>query len=261
MTKTVLIGIDGATLDLVLPWIEKGELPSFAKIKNGGVHGKLRSTTPYYSAPAWVSMVTGVQPGKHGIYDFFRTDTCTKNIVNSRYRKAPAIWKMLTDEGKRSIVVNVPGSFPPEKINGAMITGLLTPSPDSDYTYPKELKKALVPGKIGSYVLEQVAVDDIPKNLTARYAPEKLAAQINDMTISHGEVTMNLMKMDDWDFTMVVFRGTDDAQHLLWNKKDLILSCYQQADEYIGKMMAEYPEANFILVSDHGFGKPKNISM
>jgi len=257
MTKTVLIGIDGATLDLVIPWIKKGKLPSFAKIKNEGLHGKLRSTTPYYSAPAWVSMVTGVQPGKHGIYDFFRTDTCTKNIVNSRYRKVPAIWKMLTDEGKRSIVVNVPGSFPPEKINGVMITGLLTPSPNSNYTYPKELKKALVPKKIGSYVLEQVAVDDIPKNLTAKYAPEKLAAQINNMTISHGEVTMNLMKMDDWDFTMVVFRGTDDAQHLLWNKKELILSCYQQADEYIGKMMRAYPEANFILVSDHGFGKPK----
>jgi len=104
MTKTVLIGIDGATLDLVIPWIKKGKLPSFAKIKNEGVHGKLRSTTPYYSAPAWVSMVTGVQPGKHGIYDFFRTDTCTKNIVNSRYRKVPAIWKMLTDEGKRALL-------------------------------------------------------------------------------------------------------------------------------------------------------------
>jgi predicted AlkP superfamily phosphohydrolase/phosphomutase len=150
MTKTVLIGIDGATLDLALPWIKEGKLPAFAKIKNKGVHGKLRSTTPYYSAPAWVSMVTGVQPGKHGIYDFFRTDTPNKNIVNSRYRKAPAIWKMLSNKGKRSIIVNVPGSYPPEKINGVMITGLLTPSPDSNYTYPKELKKALVPGKIGS---------------------------------------------------------------------------------------------------------------
>jgi len=231
--KIILIGIDGATLDLILPWIEQDELPTFSKIKNEGVYGNLRSTTPYYSAPAWVSMVTGVQPGKHGIYDFFRTDTCEKNIVNSRYRKAPAIWKMLTEEDKRSIVVNVPRSYPPEKINGVMITGLLTPSPQSQFTYPKELKKALVPGKIGSYILEQVAVDDIPKNLTAKYAPEKLANQINEMTISHGEVTLNLMKLDDWDFSMVVFRGTDDAQHLLWNRKDLILSCYKKADEYI----------------------------
>lgn len=256
-TKVILIGLDGATLDLLTPWIEKGLLPAFKKMMECGVYGKLRSTIPYYSAPAWVSMVTGVQPGKHGIYDFFKTDTYGKNIVNSRDRKVPAIWKMLTDEGKRSIIVNVPGSFPPEKINGVMITGLLTPSPTSDYTYPKELKNALVTDKLGSYLLEQVAVDDIPKNLTARYAPEKLAAQINDMTRSHAKVTMNLMKMDDWDFTMLVFRGTDDAQHLLWNQKELILSCYQQADVYIGQMIEDYPDATFILVSDHGFGKPK----
>ncbi len=255
--KVVLIGLDGGTLDLIIPWVKQGALPSLEKMMKEGVYGKLRSTTPYYSAPAWVSMVTGVQPGKHGIYDFFRTDTCTKNIVNSRDRKAPAIWKMLTDEAKKSIIVNVPGTFPPEKINGVMITGLLTPSPNSNYTYPKELKKALVPDKIGYYALEQVAVDDIPKNLTAKYAPEKLADQINKITSSHAQVTMNLMKMDDWDFTMLVFRGTDDAQHLLWNKKELILSCFQKADRYIGEMMEQFPDATFIIVSDHGFGKPK----
>ena len=70
-TKVVLIGVDGGTLDLIDPWVQKGHLPTFEKIMNKGVHGNLWSTTPYYSAPAWVSMVTGVNPGKHGFYDFF----------------------------------------------------------------------------------------------------------------------------------------------------------------------------------------------
>jgi predicted AlkP superfamily phosphohydrolase/phosphomutase len=256
-TKVVLIGVDGGTLDLIEPWVQQGKLPTFEQIIKKGVYGNLRSTTPYYSAPAWVSMVTGCQPGKHGIYDFFRTDTCVKNIVNSRMRKVPAIWNMLTGADKESIVVNVPGTYPPEKIKGIMITGLLTPSLDSEYTYPKEIKNQLRDDRIGSYLLEQVAVDDIPKNLTARYAPEKFANQVNELTTSHGIVTMNLMKDFSWDFTMVVFRGTDDIQHLLWNRKDLILSCYQKADEYIGKMIKTYPEAIFIIVSDHGFGTPK----
>lgn len=256
-TKVVVIGLDGGTLDLVEPWVKQGKLPTFKKIMENGTYGNLRSTTPYYSAPAWVSMVTGVHPGKHGIYDFFRTDTCIKNIVNSRLRKVPAIWNILTGAKKSSIVVNVPGSYPPEKINGIMITGLLTPSLDSEYTYPKELKKELNKDAIGEYKLEQVAVDDVPKNLTARYAPDKFAQEVNDLTTSHGIVTMNLMRKYPWDFTMVVFRGTDDVQHLLWNRKDLILSCYQKADEYIGKMMDAYPEAIFVIVSDHGFGTPK----
>lgn len=256
MTKIVIIGVDGGTLNLIISWVKQGKLPSFAKIIKEGVNGKLRSTTPYYSAPAWVSIVTGVLPGKHGIYDFFHTDCFTKKLVNSSYRKVPAIWNYLTEKNLSSIIVNVPGTYPPEKIKGAMITGLLTPSLESDYTYPKELKKELVDGKIGSYELEQVAVDDIPKNLTARYSPEKLAEQVNMITKSHGTVTLNLMKKIDWNFTMVVFRGTDDVQHLLWNRPDLILTCYQKVDEYIGKMMEISPDANFIIISDHGFGKP-----
>jgi len=257
MTRVIIIGLDGGTLDLMEPWMEQGKLPSFSRIKEQGIYGRLRSTTPYYSAPAWVSITTGCQPGKHGIYDFFRTDTYKKNLVSSKHRKVPALWNMLTWNNKKSIIVNVPGTFPPEKIDGIMITGLLTPSPESNYTYPPELKKDLSSDRLGTYLLEQVAVDDIPKGLTARYAPQKLADQINELTSSHARVTMNLMREYDWDLTMVVFRGTDDVQHLLWNRKDLILSCYQKADEYVGKMIDEYPDALFIIVSDHGFGKPK----
>jgi predicted AlkP superfamily phosphohydrolase/phosphomutase len=257
MTRVVIVGLDGATLDLMDPWMNEGKLPTFQKIRDQGVYGRLRSTTPYYSAPAWVSIVTGCQPGKHGIYDFFRTDTYKKSIVSSRHRKVPAIWNILTQDDKKSLVVNVPGTYPPERIDGVMITGLLTPSPESHFTYPDEIKKDLVPEKLGTYLLEQVAVDDIPKNLTARYAPEKLALQINEMTLSHATVTMNLMRMNNWDFSMVVFRGTDDVQHLLWDRKDLILSCYQKADECLGHMMQQYPDALFVVVSDHGFGKPK----
>jgi predicted AlkP superfamily phosphohydrolase/phosphomutase len=255
--KVIVIGIDGATLDLMEPWMRQGKLPTFARMAHDGSYGRLKSTIPCYSAPAWVSIVTGCQPGKHGIYDFFQTDVFEKKLVNSRYRKTPALWRYLSDIGKKSIVVNVPGSYPPEPIQGVMITGLLTPSVDSQFTYPPELKADLVKDKLGEYELEQVSVDDAPKNLTARYAPEKLAQQVNHIIGSHATVTMNLMKQYPWDFTMVVFRGTDDAMHLLWDHQDLILSCYQTADRYVAEMMARYPEAVFIIVSDHGFQKPQ----
>ena len=257
MQKVIIIGVDGATLDLLEPWMDAGKLPTFDKIRKKGTYGTLYSTTPCYSAPAWVSIVTGCNPGKHGIYDFFRTDSFSKRLVSSRYRKAPAIWNYLTDIGKKSIIVNVPGTYPPEKIDGVMITGLLTPSPESEFTHPKKIKDDLVDGKLGNYELEQVAVDDLPKNLYAQYAPEKLVEKVNTLTISHTTVALNLMKTHDWDLSMVVIRGTDDAQHLLWDKKDLILSCYQKADEYIGKIMKEFPDAFVIIVSDHGFDKPQ----
>ncbi|MCX6665341.1 MAG: alkaline phosphatase family protein [Euryarchaeota archaeon] len=257
MKKVVVIGLDGATLDLLEPWMDAGSLPNLDALRKKGAYGRLRSTIPYYSAPAWVSIVTGCGPGKHGIYDFFRTDTCSKKLISGLDRKVPAIWNLLTDDAKKSIVVNVPGTYPPEEINGVMVTGLLTPSLESEYTYPNDLKKDLVEGKLGRYEIEQVAVDDIPKHLAARYAPEKLVQMINNVTTSHAVVTMNLMKTREWDFTMVVFRGTDDAQHLLWTQKELLLSCYKTADRYIGEIMMMYPDASIVVVSDHGFYQPK----
>jgi predicted AlkP superfamily phosphohydrolase/phosphomutase len=257
MKKVIVVGLDGATLDLMEPWMDAGKLPHFDHLRKHGASGKLRSTIPPYSAPAWVSIITGVNPGKHGIYDFFRTDTFSKKLVSSRYRKAPAIWNYLTDYGKKSVVVNVPGSYPPENIAGIMISGLLTPSEESENTYPPSLKQELVDGKVGVFVFEQIGADEMPKSLIARHAPKKLVEITNVATESHGTVTLNLLKQNKWDFAMVVFRGTDDVQHLLWGHKDLIFSCYQKADENLGKLQEEFPDAVFFLVSDHGFGQPK----
>ena len=257
MKKVIVVGLDGATLDLMEPWMDVGKLPHFDHLRKQGASGILKSTIPPYSAPAWVSIITGVNPGKHGIYDFFRTDTFSKKLVSSRYRKAPAIWNYLTEHGKKSIVVNVPGSYPPEKISGIMISGLLTPSEESENTYPPALKQDLVEGKLGIFVFEQIGADDLPKSLVARYAPQKLVDMTNAATESHAAVTLNLLKQHEWDFAMVVFRGTDDVQHLLWGHEDLIFSCYQKADESLGKLQEAFPNAVFILVSDHGFGKPK----
>ena len=181
--RVIIIGLDGGTLNLMKPWMNEGKLPNFAKIKKKGICGKLRSTTPCYSAPAWVSISTGVQPGKHGIYDFFPTDSLKKKIINSRYRKTPAIWNVLTEEGKKAIIVNVPGTYPPEKINGVMITGLLTPSEESEYTYPKEIKKDLGKAKIAidsiSFLYNQIKnellkedikrIEDLMANLRLNY--------------------------------------------------------------------------------------------
>jgi len=257
MQKVIVVGLDGATLELIEPWMDAGKLPHFDRLRKQGVCGKLRSTIPPYSAPAWVSITTGVHPGKHGIYDFFRTDTFSKKLVSSRYRKAPAIWNYLTEMGRKSIVVNVPGSYPPEKITGVMISGLLTPSEESEYTYPPSIKQDLVKEKLGVFEFEQIAADDLPKTLVGRYAPEKLVEMANASTVSHTTVTLNLMKQTEWDFAMVVFRGTDDVQHLLWGNKELILSCYQKADECLGKIQEAFPDAVVALVSDHGFGTPK----
>ncbi len=259
MQKVVLIGVDGATPDLIDKWVNEGKLPNFQKLRENGTWGKLKSTTPPFSAPAWTSIVTGCNPGKHGIYGFESTGTLEPHLINSRHRKVPAIWSFLTSIGMKSIVVNVPGTYPPEKINGAMITGLLTPSRDSNFTYPKDIKERLTKGDLGEYELEQFWLEDFSRSRMKKRAPEKLLNHINRQMTSRSQVGLNLMNESDWDFTMIVFRGTDTAQHFLFDKKDLLLSCYQKVDEFIGKIMNRTPDALFFVVSDHGFEEIKKI--
>lgn len=259
MQKVVVIGIDGATPDLMEPWMNEGKLPNFDKIRKNGTWGKLASTIPPFSAPAWASVVTGCNPGKHGIYGFETTDVVETHLITSSYRKVPAFWNFLTDMGLRSIIVNVPGTYPPEKINGIMITGLLTPSRESNFTYPRGIKEKLTKDELGDYELEQMWIEDYPRSYMAEHAPDKLLKQILKQLESRAIVATNLMKKIDWDFTMVVFRGTDTAQHFLFDKKDLLLSCYQKADELVGEMLKMFPEAVFFIVSDHGFEAIKKI--
>lgn len=253
MNKVVLIGVDGLTPDLLELWMNQGKLPYFQKIREKGASGKLESTKPPFSPPAWTSIITGCNPGKHGIYGFESTGTLDPHIINSRYRKAPAVWNYLSDVGMRSIVVNVPCTYPPEKINGIMITGLLTPSKESAFTYPITIKEKLNIYDLGEYPLEKYLLDDFTRSRMKKKYPQKLADIIIKQMETRSQVILNLMKEYDWDFTMIVFRGTDTAHHFFYDKKDLLLSCYQKVDELIGEIINKHPEATFFIVSDHGF--------
>ena len=259
MNKIIVIGIDGATPHLLQHWIDLEDLPTFRKIRDAGCWGKLASTIPPFSAPAWTSIITGCNPGKHGIYGFESTGTLTPHLINSRYRKTPALWNYFSQIGLQNIIVNVPGTYPPDKINGVMITGLLTPSFDSPFTYPTSLKKRLHDKDLGQYTLEHFWLEDFSRARMKKHAPEKLLELINQQMQTRATVGLNLMKTMSWDFTMIVFRGTDTAQHFLFDRKDLLLQCYQKVDELIDSIMGSYPEATYVIVSDHGFEPIKRV--
>ena len=143
-TRVFVIGIDGATFDLLGPWIEEGKLPNFRKVMEEGSYGRIESTIPPISPPAWASFMTGVNPGKHGIYDFvtFRPNSFEKVLVNSSFVHSKSFWNLAGDRGKRSIILYVPLTYPIQEINGVMISGIPVP-PKGEFIYPKEMEREL----------------------------------------------------------------------------------------------------------------------
>ncbi|HHF55338.1 MAG TPA: hypothetical protein ENL42_00280 [Thermoplasmatales archaeon] len=245
--RSIIIGIDGAEPTLIQKWID--ELPNLQKFQ---CFGKLESTLPPSSAPAWTSIVTGVKPSKHGIFDFFYFDGKSIKVISRHSRRMPAIWNLLSDIGKRSIVINVPVTYPPERINGVIVSGLLTP-PGEKFFYPPDAAPFL-----NDYKLEHLVIDDVPIRLAAYYEAEKVKKILHEWTESRAKAAIRLMKNFPWDFAMVVFRATDLAQHFLWGDEG-VFDIYRKVDEMIGKIMERF-RANYFIVSDHGFYKiEKNV--
>src|ERR1051325_7593885 len=144
--KVVVIGLDAATWTLIRPWMAEGSMPNLARLMKGGVSGTLESILPPITPPAWTSFMTGKNPGKHGIFHFVETEHggYAMNYANATSRRSPTVWKLLNDAGYSVGTMNIPFTYPPEPLDGFQISGLDTPSANSEFVYPASLKRELI---------------------------------------------------------------------------------------------------------------------
>lgn len=268
--KTVLLGLDGATWDILGPWIERGHLPHLQRLTQEGAWGELASTVPPTTAPAWTACFTGVNPGKHGIFDFRESPFLDprRPLISIRSVRAPKLWHILNRHGRRSGVLNVPITYPPEPLDGFLVSGMMTPGPEVDFTYPAELK-----GELLEAVPDYVINVDIP-----RYDVEDEGdayAFLDDIAHAferRAAAMRYLMERREWHFFMAVFIVMDRIQHLLWKYfqdpdnpfykleraprlRERVLQVYQQVDAFLGQLTGRLgDDTDLIIVSDHGFG-------
>ncbi|HSM57117.1 MAG TPA: alkaline phosphatase family protein [Candidatus Sulfomarinibacteraceae bacterium] len=260
--KLVVIGLDGAPFPLIQQWCREGRLPNLAALAGRGSQGILRSTMPVHSPTAWASFITGLNPGKHGVFDFVQRepDSYQLRVVRSDHISGASLWRLLNEAGHRVGVMNVPMTYPPEEVNGFLLSGLGTPD-YVNYSYPPELS-------------EQLTEAGYRVNNKFFFAPDRQDEWLDDifaMTKQRGETAVRLMEEKAWDFFMVVFRNTDEICHFYWHHMDeehpqhdpdaprryrrAILDLYQLADRWVGRIVeAAGPEANVVVMSDHGAG-------
>ena len=130
--KAIILGLDGATWDVLLPRVERGEMPNLAALLQQGAWGGLRSTTPPFSAQAWVSLSTGKNQARHGVVDFWERSpgaplTEHRTFVSSRLVRGETLWQTAGRHGRQVGVVNVPVTYPPAPVQGYQVSGFLTP--------------------------------------------------------------------------------------------------------------------------------------
>ncbi len=258
--KLLILGIDGGDWEIIDPLISQGKLPFFAKIKKEGFFGRLISTIPPISAPAWASFQTGLTPGEHGVFDFEdlvfekRFNLKSKKIVNSESVKGAKFWDYLEREGKKGCFINLPLTYPLPHTTSIVVSSLLTPS-GAVYCNDQKVYEYL---KRAGYIVDPdpYLETEVEEEIKSRI-DEKLRSVFKDVEIK-GKIAVQLMKKS-FDVFFILFRGSDLLQHLFLGRKE-VEEYYVVLDKVLERLVKKHQElfgkkSLVFILSDHGFHK------
>lgn len=251
--RVVILGVDGAPYTLIQRFIADGVMPNFKHLLGSGTLKQMDTSLPEISSVAWVSFMTGNNPGQHGVYGFVDLQPQSYKLYfpNSRTIKSETMWQALSRHGKRSIVINVPTTYPASEVSGILISGFVA----------IDLAKATYPPSLLPELKERGYRIDVNTAL-ARESMEKF---VEDLFATHErriDTIYRLYDREPWDLFIGVLTGTDRLQHFLWSAledpshrfHESFVNYYRKVDEYLGRMADGLAQDDLLIVlSDHGF--------
>lgn len=248
--KLLVIGIDGAAFPIVSRLVAEGRMPALAKLIESGAGGPLEATFPPHTAPGWASLFTGVQPGEHGIFQFWETqskDYSPKVRTIHDFGWEP-LWLTLSRHRMRVGMVNVPMSHPPASLPGGyMISWPL--SPTIHYSEPPSLVRELAKAGLHYH-----------SDLMTMFNGDPEYAERAEQFIAQRTRTLHyLMETRPVDALIVVYTEVDRVSHYYWGEqcdpRPEVIKVYEAMDRAVGELIQHTSEDTLVIVaSDHGFG-------
>ena len=256
MAKTIIIGLDAACWEYIDPLLKEGRLTNIRKMMNNGSHGILESVLPPISPVAWSSILTGTNPGKHGVFGWKKIDRKNSSIpVLSYDRKEIPFWHYLNSAGKKVGIFNIPVNYPIEKIDGYVLPGFEAPINKEDCVYPSNLYGE-IKERYGDFL------NKLPLKLLADFKRlEELGTESYFEKYCFSEEMRTKFAMDvseDCDVVIFNYMITDHLNHQL-KEFEFVKRAYCFVDKMIGRWLRQFPDDNYILMSDHGSTRIKGI--
>jgi predicted AlkP superfamily phosphohydrolase/phosphomutase len=264
----LLIGVDGATPELIERLTSTGQMPALRSLMRHGVYGRLESSANCDPCSAWSSLLTGVNPGKHGVWGLrnLKPDSYQWRPANSRMLRAPTLSQMLTDRGQEAGTLFVPMTFPAREAEYVTVSGWLAPSQEAEgYAHPADVA-----------ALARRKLKDVPHTLhLASYASSGRYAEGLDLAIetmrARASVAVDLIDDRRWDFLAVNFTAIDRVLRWYWHlidRKhadfredlhsdwgDLITDLHRELDAQIARLLDRLePDEHLMVVSTTGMG-------
>jgi arylsulfatase A-like enzyme len=294
--RVLLVGVDGLEWDVLLPLMRAGRLPNLSALAREGTYGTLQTLIPTESPRIWTSVVTGVQPDRHGITSFVRFDQDgAPRLLDRRDRNVPAIWNIASEHGRRVCVVGWWMTHPVETVRGVMIAQANTEEHVRNLTWKGSLLKGVedqvyppgrapeifglveeVEGNLGARVERRFGVT-VPDAPFERHLLESSLWSFR-ADIIYERVTKYLIRHDDpYDLVLTYLGGADVSAHRFWRYREperyvhpprpadvgnlghLVDDYYEYIDHAIGGLRdAVGPRVDVFVISDHGM-VPANL--
>ncbi len=248
--KLFVLSLDGTPYTLLHGALDR--LPTLRELFAQGSFVQMDSVIPTISSVAWATFATGVNPAKHNIFGFVDLDTQMHFCIpNARFLKALPLWQRLTEFGLRSIWLNLPITYPPDPINGVMVSGFLCTQLEEGVQPP-----SLLP------TLQKLnyIIDADPAR--AYTDPDGFLAEIFTALDGRRHLTWHLLENEPWDFFLLHIMETDRLHHFFWDAQDdpqnpyyaAFWRLYSEIDRFVGELLERLPEnCELVLLSDHGF--------
>lgn len=258
-----IVGLDGATWDLLDPLMAEGVMPNLSALVRQGVRAPLHSTWPPVTALAWPTCYTGQNAGKHGVFSFVRLDAAGReHVVDARAVAAPALWDWVSAAGLRVGVVGVPVTYPVHPVTGFMISDFLTPPGAADGFYPGGLQ-----AELGSWTFHVPPIEERPTVENTR----GFINQLTSVAARQFDALQTLLDRHRPDLFFGVWMHTDTVQHGYWGflhpehacfaqpeapaLREALYPAFRQLDDFLGRLAARsLPDGAILIISDHGFG-------
>lgn len=252
--RVFLLGLDGTPFGLMRHFLESGLMPNLAEISRRGGLVKMSSSVPDVSSVAWTTFMTGVNPGRHGIFGFvdLKPGTYSTYFPNATHVRSPTLWHLLGKGGKRSVIVNMPSTYPAQELDGVLIAGFVA----------IDLERATYPKRLVPWLKEIGYMLDVDTS-RAREAKEYLIEDLHTSLEKSETAVRRLMAEEPWDLFAAIVTGTDRLHHFMWADYEDEKSAYHQAfldyyraiDAMVGRLYDGLEgKASFVALSDHGFG-------
>ena len=262
--KVFILGVDGAPLRLLRDWAEKGALPTFARLFSEGAYGDLESVYPPVTAPAWTSFLTGRNPGKHGISDWYARAPGSYRLrpVDSTYIKSATMWDEAREGGRKVVSLGLPMNYPPPQVDGIIVSGLESPG-GKCYSFPESIQ-------------DEVArvVPEFRTHLSEAYRPgraEPVIKDLLDLVDVQSRLAKHFLRTAEWDLFVLQQQASDWSMHFFWHCMDsqhprytakearlygdVIQRVFRRIDDGLGEILELLPpDTDVVVVSDHGFG-------